>query len=196
MKLYTTILSGHCHRVELLLSFLQIQYERVDLDLMAGQQRDSGFLELNPWGQVPVLVDDEFVIHESNAIMVYIAKKANARNWLPEELRQAAAIQSWLSISSGPLTFGCSRARTIARFGVKGNLDEAQKIGRRLLVTIESVVGDKGFLVGRGPTIADLAMFSYIAASGDAGIGDHVGKRTAGWLLRVEDLPGFFPMRE
>jgi glutathione S-transferase len=54
IRLHRFALSGHCHRVELLLSLLELPYESIDVDLRAGEQRRPEFLALNPFGQVPV----------------------------------------------------------------------------------------------------------------------------------------------
>ena len=59
MKLYYHPLSGHAHRARLLLDLLGLKHELVEVDLMAGAHKTPEFLALNPFGQVPVLVDDD-----------------------------------------------------------------------------------------------------------------------------------------
>lgn len=55
IRLHRFALSGHCHRVELLLRLLELPYEAIELSLSAGDQRKTEFLALNPFGQVPVI---------------------------------------------------------------------------------------------------------------------------------------------
>ena len=58
IKLYRSIVSGHAHRAELFLSLLGLPYSTIDIDLRAGEQKNEGFLKLNPFGQVPVIDDN------------------------------------------------------------------------------------------------------------------------------------------
>jgi glutathione S-transferase len=101
MKLYHHPLSGHAHRARLFVSLLGLPHELVEVDLGAGAHKSPEFLKLNPFGQVPVLEDDGVVIADSNAILVYLAKKAGRTDWLPEDPSGAAAVQRWLSVAAG-----------------------------------------------------------------------------------------------
>jgi glutathione S-transferase len=71
--LHGTEVSGHTHRVELLLRMLHLPYRFVPSP--AGVRRSAGFLALNPLGQVPVLQDGPVLLADSNAILVYLAKR-------------------------------------------------------------------------------------------------------------------------
>ena len=73
--LYRMPVSGHCHRVELMLSLLGLPCELVNLDLRKGEHRTPSFLALNPLGQVPVLVDGDTVLSDSNGILVYLVQR-------------------------------------------------------------------------------------------------------------------------
>ena len=73
MKLYEHPESGNSHKVRLLLSFLGLEYESVIVDLMTDEQHQAPFLAVNPRGEVPVLVDNELVLRDSMAILVYLA---------------------------------------------------------------------------------------------------------------------------
>lgn len=81
MKLYHHPISGHAHRARLFLGLLGLEHELVEVDLANGAHKSPEFLKLNPLGQVPVLEDGDKVITDSNAIMVYLAKK-NRRDQL------------------------------------------------------------------------------------------------------------------
>ena len=84
ITLYSFPLSGHAHRVTLLLSLLGLPYRRVDVDLRGGEHKQPPFLALNAFGQVPVLEDEGAVIADSNAILVYLAKRYQGQaRWLP-----------------------------------------------------------------------------------------------------------------
>lgn len=96
IKLYNFPKSGHAHRIELMLSLLNLPTELVFVDLAKGAHKQPDFLALNPFGQVPVIDDNGTVIADSNAILVYLAKKYDNGTWLPEEPAAAARVQRWL----------------------------------------------------------------------------------------------------
>ena len=80
MKLYQLPLSGHAHRAVLFLSLLGQKVELIEVDIPNGAHRTPEYLKLNPFGQVPVLEHDDFVLTESSAILKYLADKFNLFN--------------------------------------------------------------------------------------------------------------------
>ena len=104
-RLYRHELSGHAHRVELFLSLIGREYQLVDVDLVGGEHRQEEFLKLNPFGQVPVLVDGEVTLADSTAILVYLARKYG-EEWLPGDPLGQARVQRWLSVASGEVASG------------------------------------------------------------------------------------------
>ena len=75
IKFYSFPLSGHSHRVELMLNLLGVEFDNIIVDLAAGEQKKEEFLTMNPAGKVPVIDDNGTVIADSNAIIVYLARK-------------------------------------------------------------------------------------------------------------------------
>ena len=108
IKLYRHPLSGHAHRVELMLSLLGVPTELVFVDLMKGAHKTPEFLALNRFGQVPVIDDNGIVLADSNAILVYLAGKYGNGQWLPSDPLAQAKVQRWLSVASGELARGSS----------------------------------------------------------------------------------------
>jgi len=84
IRIHRHALSGHSHRVQLLASLAGISHELVNVDLLAGEHKEEPFLTLNPAGQVPVIEDGDTIISDSNAILVYLARKY-ASDWLPQD---------------------------------------------------------------------------------------------------------------
>ena len=82
------------------------------------------FLAINSFAQIPVLDDDGVIIPDSNAIMVYLAKKCGRTDWLPETPREAAAVQRWLSAAAGELYRGPCSARMFTVRPTIFNLNE------------------------------------------------------------------------
>lgn len=75
LTLYDFALPGHCHKIRLLLSLLKVGYASILVNLLKQEQKSACFLKLNPFGQVPVLVDGEASLRDSQAILVYLARQ-------------------------------------------------------------------------------------------------------------------------
>ncbi|ALG72925.1 glutathione S-transferase [Azospirillum thiophilum] len=193
MKLYHHPLSGHSHRAALFVSLLGIPHELVEVDLKAGAHKSPEFLKLNPFGQVPVLDDDGVIITDSNAILVYLAKKAGRTDWLPEDPSGAAAVQRWLSVAAGEVAYGPAAARLITVFGAAYNAEEVIARAHVLLKRLESRLGGQDWLVGENPTIADVAVYSYVAQAPEGNVDLSGYPAVNAFLRRVEGLPGFVP---
>lgn len=191
MKLYHFPLSGHAHRAHLFMSLLGLPHELIEVDLASGAHKTPEFLAMNPFGQVPVLDDDGTIVADSNAILVYLAKKSGRREWLPEDAAGSAAVQRWLSVAAGELAYGPAAARLITVFGAAFNPDEVIARAHVLLARIEAHLAGRDWLVGDGPTIADVALYSYIAGAPEGNVDLSAYPRVNGFLRRVEALPGF-----
>ncbi|EKT4484765.1 glutathione S-transferase [Pseudomonas putida] len=194
IKLYNFPKSGHAHRIELMLSLLNLPTELVFVDLAKGAHKQPDFLALNPFGQVPVIDDNGTVIADSNAILVYLAKKYDNGTWLPEEPAAAARVQRWLSVAAGPLAFGPAAARLVTVFGAAFNTDEVIARAHTLLKVIDTELAKAPFLAGSTPTIADIANYSYIAHAPEGNVSLEPYANVRSWLARIESLPGFVPM--
>lgn len=194
LTLYRFPLSGHAHRAELFLSLLGLPAQLVDVDLRQGAHKRPEFLELNPFGQVPVLRDGEAVIADSTAILVYLARQY-APDWLPSDPLEAAQVQRWLSAASGPIAAGPARARLITVFGARYNAEETIAQAHALLRVVESELGDRAWLVGERASIADIAAYTYIAHAPEGNVDLSPYPALRAWLQRIEALPGFVPMQ-
>lgn len=194
IKLYNFPKSGHAHRIELMLSLLNLPTELVFVDLAKGAHKQPDFLALNPFGQVPVIDDNGTVIADSNAILVYLAKKYDNGTWLPEEPAAAARVQRWLSVAAGPLAFGPAAARLVTVFGASFNTDEVITRAHTLLKVIDAELAKTPFLAGSTPTIADIANYSYIAHAPEGNVSLEPYANVRSCLARIEALPRFVPM--
>lgn len=187
--------SGHSHRAELMLRLLGLPFDFHQVDLAGGEQRSAAFLKLNPFGTVPVVEDDGVVIPDSCAILVYLATKYDAQGrWLPRDPIGAAQVQRWLSVAQGPVFNGPCRARLVTVFGADLDHALAKATAEKLFATLDPLLADKTFLVDERPTIADVALYSYIAHAPEGGVALDPHSHIVAWLRRVEALPGFAPM--
>ena len=196
IRLYRHPVSGHSHRVELLLSLLGLPFESIDVDLIAGAHKQPDFLARNPVGQVPVIEDGDVTLSDSNAILVYLATRyaADASPWLPRDAIGAAHVQRWLSVAAGPLAFGAGAARLIQLFKSATAPDEAVARAHSLLALMERQLTASDFLTGPSPTLADVANYSYTARAPEGLVSLDGYPHVRAWLARIEALPGFVPM--
>lgn len=194
MQLHDFALSGHCHRVRLMLSLLQLPYQSIAVDLARGEQRQAAYLALNPFGQVPVLRDGDTVIADSNAILVYLATRYGDEHWLPRDAVGAAAVQRWLSVAAGQIAHGPAAARAHVLFGSPCDMATATARAHALLKVMDATVARQPYLAGETPTIADVAGYSYIAHAPEGDIDLQPYPRVRAWLARIEALPHFVPM--
>ena len=192
--LHGTRLSGHTHRVQLFLHLLDLPYAWADSP--ADVRATPAFRALNPLGQIPVLQEDDVVLADSNAILVYLAKRhAAGSGWLPEDPVGAARVQRWLSLAAGEIAYGPAAARVNTRFydtGVPPALSQA--LAARALGLMEGELAARNWLAGEAPTIADVACYAYVAHAPEGGIALDAYPRVQAWIARMESLPGFIAM--
>ncbi|VFR44278.1 Glutathione S-transferase, unnamed subgroup [plant metagenome] len=196
MKLYHHPLSGHAHRAHLFLSLLGLPHELVEVDVKAGAHKQPAFLALNPLGQIPVLDDDGTIVSDSNAILVYLATKHGRTDWLPQDAVQAAAVQRWLSVAAGELAYGACAARLVTVFGATFRPEEVIARAHALLAHLDKHLAARQWLVGEHPTIADVALYSYLANAPEGNVDTAGYPAVLAHLRRIEALPGFVPFAQ
>lgn len=196
IRLYRNPISGHCHRVELYLTLLDLPFEPIHVDFRAREHKQPAFLRKNVFGQLPVIEDGDLTLADSTAIMLYLGERydSEGRFW-PRTPEGKAAAQRWLSVASGPLAFGPAAARRMRLLvGTKQDHESAVAIALPLLATLDEELTMRSHLVGSTATVADLALYAYVARApeGDISLAPYPAVRA--WLARVEGLPGFVPM--
>jgi glutathione S-transferase len=194
LKLYDFSLSGNCYKVRLLLSLLGLESELVTVDLQGGQQKTPVFLELNLWGQVPVLVDGNFVIRDSQAILCYLAQRYGNESWLPSDPESMGLVMQWLSTAVHDIQQGLAAARVYHLFGRQLDIETATVRAYAVLTEINRHLVQRQWLELNRPTIADVACFPYIALAEDGKISLTDYPHVVAWLKRVKQLPNYTEM--
>lgn len=196
MKLYHYELSGHAHRAALFLSLAGVEHELIEVDLAAGAHKQPEFLALNAFGEVPVLDDDGIIIADSLAILVYVAKKIDPSHWLPTDPVDEAQVQRWLSVAAGKIAYGACAARLITVFGAPFRADEVIERAHATLAVMERTLEGQHWIAGTAePSIADIALYSYIERAPEGNVDLSGYPRTQAWLRQIEGLPGFIPFK-
>jgi glutathione S-transferase len=188
MRLYDYAASGNCFKVRLLLGLLGQEYERVPVDIFAGDTLTNAFAELNPLRETPVLeLDDGSRLTQSNAILWYLAE---GTPFLPDTAWERGQVAAWLSFEQERVMGGIGNPRFRLLTGRDTSQVEARlATGRGALARLEDHLRGREWVVGGAPTIADLGLFAYVSVAKDAGL-EHPPEVGA-WLERVRALPGF-----
>lgn len=192
MKLYDYIASANCLKVRILLAQLGVPYERVPVDIFAGETLTDAYAAVNPLRTTPVLeLDDGRRLPESNAILLYLSRGSP---FLPDDPYEAARVTGWLlfeqtevMMTMGGLRFRLATGRLIP--------DHPEAIRRRrgaedALRVLDDHLREREFLVAERYTIADIAVYGYTHVAPEAGL--ELGRYPAvgGWLARVAAQPG------
>lgn len=191
ITLYNVSVSGNCHKVRLLLNFLNLPYEIQDIDLAS---LEPDFLELNHFGQVPVLKDDEVVIRDSQAILVYLAKRYGGAQWWPNNAVTLAQITAWLSTAANEIAHGPATLRFHYKFGRSINKDETRKATEKVLNIINQHLSKQDWLVDESLSIADLAVYPYIALVHEGKFDIQPYQYICSWMKRLEQQAEFITM--
>lgn len=196
LKLYDREASGNAYKARLLLSFLDVPYERIPVAMKDGKnQVDESYLQLNPRGQIPTIQDGDFSLWGSTAILCYLASRYdNTARWLPRDPAQLGRVMQWLELAQNEIQTGLFRARTIVHFGFAGDLEAAQQVARQALGVLEVRLGMETWLAGPDPTVADIACFPYVALAkqGQVDTSSYVGVQR--WVADFMALDRFVSM--
>jgi glutathione S-transferase len=194
IKLYSMEISGHGHRVELLLRFLNLPYEFVRIP-PGPIRKTPEFLTKNPLGQIPVLEDGEVTIWDSAAILVYLSRTYDKENrYFPIDPKAQAEVVAWLAKAAGPLYYGPTTARRINLFKLDLDPTAALAESQKLLAFMDAYLTTRAFLVDDQVTIADIAHYTYIRHAPEGGIDLGPYPSVIKWCERIEALDNFIAM--
>lgn len=195
IKLFRTPKSGHCHRVELLMSFLEIPYENVNLDMANGAHKAPDYLKISPLGQVPAIDDNGTTLSDSNAILIYLlGKYSKDSDFYPTDPFKAAQVQRWLSIAAGEIAYGPCAVRLVKVFGAGMDWDVAANITKKVFAVMEQTLATQDYLAGNQLTLADIAAYSYTAHVEEGAFSLAPYSNIKAWVSRIENLPNFVSM--
>jgi glutathione S-transferase len=194
MKLYDLEPSGNCYKVRLFAALANIPLEIIPVDFMSGEHKRSPLIELNPLGQLPILDDAPVVLRDSQAILVYLAKKYGGESWLPRDPAEMGEVMQWLSTAANEIQNGPGAARLVDKFGYAIDKADAVKRANNILPVIDAHLAKHQWLALDRPTIADCAVMPYIALAHEGGISLQPYPQIVEWIARIKALPGFIPM--
>ena len=190
MRLYDYAPSANCYKPRLLLALLERDYERVPIDIFAGDTLTDAYVAVNPARETPALeLDDGTVLTQSNAILWFLAE---GTTFLPQDSLERGQVVQWLFFEQERVMVGIGGARFRILTGRAPELIPARlELGESALTMLEAHLEGRSFLVGDSCSLADLSNFAYAHVAQDAGFRLTDYPSVSGWLERVRALPRF-----
>jgi glutathione S-transferase len=193
MKHYMNALSPNVRRVRLTAAALGLELDETRIDFTKGEHKSAAYLALNPNGAVPTLVDGDFVLTESRAIMQYLASKKPESGLLPRDERARAEVTRWqfwdaahFSPQLGTLVFE-KIIKPMMSLGEPDprKVEEAVAGFRRFGAVLDERLDGKPYVVGESLTLADLTIASSLmyAKQTDAPLGELPNVQS--WFSRI-----------
>jgi glutathione S-transferase len=193
MKLYQFPPSPNCQKVVALAHEVGTPLETVFVDIFKGGTKTPEHLARNPNAKIPVLEDGDFVLWESNAMLGYIAAKANRTDLAPTGLHEKADVERWLAWHAshfGPAIAKVAFERVVKKFGGLGPPDDAIvnkgiEEFERFAKVLDTSLGNKEYVAAGRLTIADFALAPYAALSDACGLSFEPYPKARVWLGRM-----------
>lgn len=191
-KLYEFFSSGNCYKLRLLLTQLNIDFQRIEVDILKGESRTPEFLTKNPNGRIPVLeMEIGKFLAESNAILFYLSEGTDL---LPTDSFEKAQVLQWLffeQYSHEP--FIATSRYWISILGkaeeYREALNQKRAGGEAALKVMEKHLTEHQFFVSERYTIADIALFAYTHVADEGGFDLSGFPAIQAWIKRVQAQP-------
>ncbi|WP_206662467.1 glutathione S-transferase family protein [Pseudohoeflea suaedae] len=180
--------------------YLGLQYEREDWGRGVRPTSEPEFLALNPNAQIPVLIEGDFVLWESQAILRYLATTEGDSALLPQEIRPRAIVNQWLdwyATGMGPaMTYGFhALGRQTAGYDDRARVEDSVKSTRKYLDILEQTFEDhRAFVAGDTFTLADIPVALGLNRWRGLQIkGETARPRLERYMERISGVPGSVP---
>ncbi|XP_068846387.1 glutathione S-transferase theta-1 isoform X1 [Capricornis sumatraensis] len=202
LELYLDLLSQPCRAVYIFAKKNRIPFELRTVDLRKGQHLSDAFAQVNPLQKVPVLKDGDFVLTESVAILLYLARKYKVPDhWYPQDPQACARVDEYLAWQHTALRRNCLRAlwhKQVMLPVFLGELVSPETLAATLAeldMALQVLEGkflqDQAFLTGPHISLADLVAITELMHPVGAGCQVFKGRpKLAAWRQRVEAAVG------
>jgi len=180
--LHSFFITPNNRKVEAFIKHFDLDIEIHQVNFREGENKTEAFLALNPMGKVPVLVDGDFNLWESNAILTYLATVFSETNTLPTDPRGRADVDRWLHWQSSHLMPAMGRLKT----GEETDPESVKPLYKVLDIGLQG----KEFVCG-ALSVADFAIAAYTLTKLGRQLDYSDVPNVAAWRDRVGELKGF-----
>jgi len=192
-KLYEYSPSGNCYKVRLLLTQLNIAFDRTEINILQKESRTPEFLVKNPNGRIPVLeIEPGKFLFESNAIMFYLSE---GTEFFPSDKFERALVMQWLFFEQYSHEPFIATSRFWYLTGkaeeYQAALQQKQAPGYAALAVMEQHLEKNDFFVGDRYSIADIGLFAYTHVAGEGGFDLTRFPAIESWIERVKHQPRY-----
>ncbi len=194
MKLYDLDLSGNCYKVRLFASLIHLDLEINPVNFLEGEYKIEPLLTLNPFGELPIFIDGEITLRDSQSILIYLAGKYAGEAWWPTTPHLQAEVAQWLFTAANEIQHGPCSARLVDKFNYPLDKNLALTKSTKILTLINKHLEHREWLAINRPTIADIAVFPYIALAHEGGVDISNYDNIHRWLNNIKALDGFLTM--
>lgn len=203
IKLYGHPFSLNARKAHWALEELALPYEYHVVNLPKGEHKKAEFLSLNPAGRIPVLVDGDIKVSESNAIVLYLAEEYGRGKILPDDKKARGQLLQWMFWQTSDGSTALSRPwylRVVAPMMMQQPVDEAaiaQAIGNTVapLRFLDAALGSSAFLAGADFSAADICAAEAVALAQIGGVDLAPYPNLSRWLSAVSSRPAFAKTR-
>ncbi|WUR11273.1 glutathione binding-like protein [[Empedobacter] haloabium] len=191
IDLYTAA-TPNGHKISIALEELELQYTLHVLDLSANEQKEPWFLNFNPNGRIPAIVDranDNFAVFESGAILIYLAEKTG--RLLPADPEGRSRVLQWLMFQMGGIGPMMGQANVFYRYfpeKLQPAIDRYQGETKRLFRVLDGQLRDNEYLAGEY-SIADIANWAWVRTHKWSGVDVDDLPNLQRWLNTIGDRP-------
>ncbi|MCE2680310.1 MAG: glutathione S-transferase family protein [Burkholderiales bacterium] len=182
--------SGNTHKIRMLMNFLNIECDEVNINLKNGEHKQAAFLAINPRGQVPALQTSEGLIIDSHAILVYLASLHGKGKWWPESPLEQARLMEWISFSANEIHSGMASLRKHHRLGIPIAFEHALQVTENSMRLLDKHLSMNYWLVGTEFSLADLCCLPYLALAHEAQFDLTPFPNVQAWIARCKQVPG------
>lgn len=178
-----------------LLEELNLPYENINVDMMKKEHKADWYLDINPNGKVPALVDDDLKLFESFAINYYLAEKYKPE-FLGKDAKEKALTQQWSYWAATELQGPMIEIFIQKVFMPEGKKDLAaieknEKMLPELFSILNKSLENRAFLNGNEFTLADLNVASVASIAHPIGFDMKPYNNINGWMGRIADRQSF-----
>jgi glutathione S-transferase len=173
---------------------LGLDYDNIPIDMGKGETRTADYLKINPNGHIPAIDDNGFILWESMAVNLYLAKKHGLGTLYPRSLEDEARVWQWslwgmTEIERHVLNAMFNRALYPEDKRDAASADESEKAMQHPLGVLDATVAKTPYLVGSNFTVADLNLASILSWARPARIDFGNFPKAADWLSRCAMRP-------